>query len=414
MAGARVYGRNNRSLMEDVYEILLFDDTPTDHPSVRRRLDEHPELARDWARWCAVRARLRERLADRVPECRLLVLYALDAAGHGRVLNAKEREALAAARDEIERALDAVPALEQVVERIQEDQEAFVAAWARQMDGPSASDQTASTAGSRSADRSERPPRPSSRRSRSATQRWTRRLAVAALIVGAAVLATLYWPQEEALTTVTVDEGERRMVDLADGTSVRLVGGATLSYPSNLSEADARRVTLRKGRAFFDVPRRADGPTFAVETPSATATVLGTQFGVQTGEDTTSVVLAEGRVEVGAREGDTPPVALEPGQRSRVQRGQPPAAPRSVDLTTALEWTGLFVFRSTPVSTIAERLQSHYAADISVAPSLRDEPVSGTFERDQSLQEVLGTLAKALNAEVQMETEGQYRLESGE
>lgn len=407
VAGARVYGWNNRSLMEDVYETLLFDDSPTDQPSVRRQLDDNPALARAWAHWCAVRGRIHDRLQERDPGRRLLVLYALDEAGHGAVLTAEEHDALAAAREDIERALEAVPALEQVVERIQEDQEAFKVAWARETDGTAPSARHATNDETRAADR---PPRRSARRSRSAAQRWTRRLAVAALVVGAAVLATLYWSQEEAVTTVTVDEGETRVVDLADGSTVRLVGGATLSYPTNLSDTTARRVTLRNGRAFFDVVRRADGPEFSVETPSATATVLGTQFGVLTGEDTTAVVLAEGRVNLGDATGDASPVALEPGQRSRVAEGESPAAPTTVDLTTALDWTGLFVFRSTPMSTLVDRLQRHYEADISVASALQDESVSGTFEQDQSVQEVLRTLAKTLNADVQSPAEGQYRI----
>lgn len=393
--------------MEDIYETLLFDDTPTGQPSVQRELDDNPSLARAWAHWCAVRDRIRKRLQDHLPGRRLLVLYALDEAGHGAVLTAEEQDALAATRDDIEQALDTVPALERVVERIQDDHEAFEAAWARETDGTPASARRASSEASPAADR---PPRQSTRRSGRVAQWWTRRLAVAALVVGAAVLATLYWSQEEAVTTVTVDEGETRVVDLADGSTVRLVGGATFSYPTTLSDTTAREVTLRNGRAFFDVPRRADGPDFSVETPSATATVLGTQFGVLTGEDTTAVVLAEGRVNIGAVTDGAGPVTLEPGQRSRVAEGKPPATPTAVDLTTALDWTGLFVFRSTPMSALVDRLQRHYEADISVAPALRDESVSGTFKQDQSVQEVLRTLAKTLNADVQIPAEGEYRI----
>lgn len=395
--------------MEDVYETLLFDDTPTEQPAVRRRLEEDPELARAWAHWCAVRARIRDRLNDRLPESRLLVLYALETAGHASTLSTAEQEALAAARDDIEQALEAVPALSTVVGAIQDDQEAFEETWATQVDGTTSA-YPPPDAESRSADRADRAPRSSARRSRSALQRWTRRAAVAVLLVGAAVLATLYWPRGEALTTVTVDEGEMRMVDLADGTTVRLAGGTTLSYPANLADAEARRVTLREGRAFFDVQRRGDGPSFAVETPTATATVLGTQFGVLTGADTTAVVLAEGQVEVGAGAADAAPVTLEPGQRSRVQRGQSPTSPAAVDLTSALDWTGLLVFRSTPMKAVADRLRRQYEATVSVAPALQEELVSGTFEQEQSIEEILGTLAKTLDADVQSTGSGQYQL----
>lgn len=396
--------------MEEFYETLLFDDTPTERATVRKRLSDDPALARAWAHWCAVRSRIRKDLADHLPGHRLLVLYALDEAGHGAVLSADEQEALRAAREDIARAIDTVPALERVVERIQEDQEAFDEAWATQMDGAPTRRASDADARPRASDRDERGPRSSTRRSQGNGRQWTRRLAVAALFVGVAVLALLYWPGGASTTTVTVVDGETRVIDLADGSTVRLVGEATLTYPADLVEAEARRVTLSDGRAFFEVERRSEDASFVVETPTATATVLGTQFGVQARADTTSVVLAEGRVEVGALRGSSAPVMLAPGQQSRVVGEQSPTPPASVDLTAALDWTGLFVFRSTPMSTIATRLQQHHEVEIAVAPALQAETVSGDFEQDQPVQEVLRTLAKTLGAEVQSPAEGRYRL----
>jgi hypothetical protein len=103
---------------------------------------------------------------------------------------------------------------------------------------------------------------------------------------------------------------------------------------------------------------------------------------------------------------------LAPGERSTVRSGDAPTPPAPVDLTATLDWTGLFVFRAVPTRAIAERLRDHYGASISVAPALADEPVTGTFERNRSVEQVLSTIARTLGADVRTEGEA-YRLEPG-
>jgi ferric-dicitrate binding protein FerR (iron transport regulator) len=160
------------------------------------------------------------------------------------------------------------------------------------------------------------------------------------------------------------------------------------------------------------VVRRDDAP-FVVNTPAARTEVLGTQFGVAAGSDTTKVVLVEGRVQVEpGDEAESESVVLSPGERSTVRHGQAPSAPQPADLTQALNWTGLFVFRSVPTRTIAQRLGAHYDVSVTVAPALAEEPVTGTFEREQPVSQVLETIARTLGAEVRTEN-GTYRLVPG-
>ena len=88
-------------------------------------------------------------------------------------------------------------------------------------------------------------------------------------------------------------------------------------------------------------------------------------------------------------------------QRSRVARNALPSTPAPVDLSEALEWTGLFLFQATPLGEAAAQLGDRYDVSISVAPGLEAEGVSGTFAREQSLQQILTTLATTLNATVE-------------
>lgn len=396
--------------MEDIYGPLLFEEdlSPKQRAALREHFEENPDVAEGCAHWREVRARLRDRLQKRLPDRRLLVLYALEQEGQGEALTPDENAALDAARADIASAIKAIPALERVVERIQEERADFETVWNQHRGEASAG--APSTERRPAAEREERAPRrPSQAREEGTLRRWTWRLTVAVLLVGAAALAVLYGPRRDSRTTVTVGTDAQRIVEFDDGSTARLIGAASMSYDPDGAATESRHVTLERGRAYFDVVSHEDA-SFAVTTPTASTLVLGTQFGVTTGEDTTEVVVAEGQVQVGSVEEEGKPVVLESGERSLVRRAQPPSAPTPVDLTAALEWTGLFVFRSTSIKTVAQRLSRHHDVSITVAPTLADEAVTGTFEREQSISQVLDALALALGAEVQTQN-GTYRLE---
>lgn len=393
--------------MANLLDTLLFDDpSPKEREALRERFEEEPDLAQAWAHWREVRSVFREQLEERVSDRRLLVLYVMAEDGYGEALTTSERAALDAARDDIAHAIETVPALEQVVERIRDERSDFEAVWDAQFDERSVPVSGRERASARArTDRSARTPKSQD----ASTARWTRRFALASLVVGISVGLVFFWWQGASSTTVTVAEGEVQTVELGTGATARLVGAAHFTYPARSADDGPYRVTLEEGRAFFDVSPREEG-AFVVNTPTAKASVLGTQFGVSTRADTTEVVLASGTVQLEATgETKTQNVVLEPGQKSWVAKGAGPAAPTPADLTTALNWTGLFVFRSVPMETIVDRLRRHYEVSIQVAPELAQEPVTGTFEQEQSVQEVLNALAATLGADVSREDE-EYRL----
>lgn len=399
--------------MEDLLDTLLFtrDPTPEQRTALQAKLDEDESLAAAWAHWTRARAHLRDRMEERLSDRRLLVLYVMDEEGDDAALTDSEAAALDAARNDLERALGESPALRQIVARIREERADFDEVWARYEDEREGADDGAAVPEPTSREeRTDRAPRAPAAQEASTRQRWTRRFALASLVIGLAVGAFFLWPQGPSTTTVTVAEGERRTVELGDGSTVRLAGDATFTYPTETSKEAPRRVTLEEGRAFFDVQHRQSGASFVVQTPTATATVLGTQFGVTTTADTTEVTLASGSVQVGPVE-DTAggSVVLAPGEASWVAAGGAPSAPAPADLTTALDWTGLFVFRTVPMRTIAQRLSQHYDVQVTVAAPLADETVTGTFEREQPAPQVLDALAATLGAEVRQEGDT-YRL----
>ncbi|RMF55430.1 MAG: DUF4974 domain-containing protein, partial [Bacteroidetes bacterium] len=140
--------------------------------------------------------------------------------------------------------------------------------------------------------------------------------------------------------------------------------------------------------------------------PTALTTVLGTQFGVQAGDEATEVVLVSGRVALAPRAVPEQFVVLEPGQMSRVAAGALPATPVAVDLSAALAWTGQFFFRATPLPEALAQLSDHYGVPVTYTPALADEAISGTFEHEQPLEEILQALAATLGAEVRRQGTG--------
>lgn len=380
-------------------EIIFFDRlSPDERKRLRAAMEEDADLAEAFAQWQQVRAAVRDRLEAHIPDRHVLVCYALDAEGRGDLLTAAEKRELEAARSDIEWAMQAHPALADVVEQIQEDRAEFETIWEARA-GREGGKQPVPER-----QRADRAPR-----ARHQRQWWGWRVGVGGALVIIAVALLFLLPRETRRVTVEAESGTMRVIELADGSSIRLDGGARLSY-ARAEDPDAfnRRVTLETGRAFFDVESMAE--PFVVETPTAHTRVLGTRFSVQAGTEETNVVLATGEVAVAARQKPGQSVLLKPGQASRVQRGAAPTEPVEVDLNETLAWTGLFIFREVSVGAIAERLSQQYGVAVTVAPALRDEAVTGTFERDRPVQEILNVIATTLDAQVHTEGTDTYRL----
>lgn len=76
--------------------------------------------------------------------------------------------------------------------------------------------------------------------------------------------------------------GERKSIQLPDGTLVELNSGSTLQYPQEFN-GNTRKVIL-KGEAFFDVARNEKMP-FIIENSRINIKVLGTSFNVRSFEE---------------------------------------------------------------------------------------------------------------------------------
>ena len=378
--------------MRDPIETLALYDalTPDERAAVEAALADRPALAEAFARWRSLRADVRAELARDLPDRALLVLYAL---ADDDLLSDGEREAVEAARVDLDTAVGAHPGLALAVRRIRADRDAFEQAWAEAARVP---DEPSGTAPARPPRAADRPLAP--RRAR--PTRWASRLvAVAAVVAFAAILTTLF-QRDAGWTTVAADD--LQAVTLPDGSTVHLAAGARLMVPERA--ADARRARLLGGEALFRIVRNPAEP-FEVTTPNADVTVLGTTFSVEATDVETEVVLVSGAVTLAPRATPDEAVRLEPGERSRVLALDAPSAPEPVHVGDALAWTGTVFARGEPARSVAERLASRFDAPVTVDPGLGAEQVSGEFGGD-GLRDAVDKLAQALGARVEAEGTG--------
>lgn len=375
-------------MLPDDHPAFLYDAERT---ALQADIVDNPELQTALDEWARLRVHLGHSLDALIPSRQLLVLYALEQAGMDAAPSARERTLLEDERDAIRAALDVSPALQRIGERIVEDARLFEEYWNVQVDpAPEAEART------------DRPPARRQRRRRaSSPYGW---VAIAVALVG--MVSWFAW-QRTGETTIVAGPGEIRAVELPDGSRVRLMEESQLTFVRPRAAEVFERTVRLDGKALFEV--LPGERKFIVETPGAETVVYGTTFGVEARNGETRVVLAEGEVEVVDAEGRR--VRLDPGQMSQVEpAGAGPSAPSAIDVTDALEWSKLFVFRATEVQDIADRLSRHYGVEIAVDLSLQTEPLTATYEHSWRLSYILQTLASTLDAEVVQAEDGAFEL----
>lgn len=203
------------------------------------------------------------------------------------------------------------------------------------------------------------------------------------LMAAAAALAVVVVPEISGPETQTyaTAKGERRTVELADGSTVDLNGGARMSVSLG---RDGRRVTLAEGQAVFDVAHDARRP-FTVAAGDRTIRVVGTQFDVRRLGGKVSVTVARGAVEVRPADGAAGKAyRLHPGQRLDHVEGAAATRVAVAEPDEVLAWrSGRLVYRQQPLSDVIADLNQQFATPIRLDdPILAATPISGVLVLD--------------------------------
>lgn len=186
-----------------------------------------------------------------------------------------------------------------------------------------------------------------------------------------------------------------RSVTLADGSQVELNLGSALTY-SNYK--DQRRVTLRKGEAFFKVSHDLTHP-FVVKAASGQVKVTGTRFNVWMYEDQVRVTLLQGSVLVSSN--SALPGAgfrLEPGMQARYKAGDfEPQISQTYSNDSSLAWRdGKLVLDNLPLSEALPLINRYLETPVQVADSNTGKIRVGGIYDTREIKSLLTSLPKVL------------------
>lgn len=212
-------------------------------------------------------------------------------------------------------------------------------------------------------------------------------------------------PPPHLLTTAT-DYGERKIITLDSGTTIRLNANSSVTYYDGWVYDDTVKIRL-EGEAYFDVvSRTADtGPVFQVETDDGDINVLGTRFMVNTWDKRTKVILEKG--EVAIRRGNitggiSDSKILKPNELAEFSRTlSSDIRVRNVNTQTYTSWTkGVLVFEKASLTAVADRIEKIYGKEVEIEDQeLLSERVSGAVENND-LEVLLSALSRTLQISV--------------
>lgn len=224
--------------------------------------------------------------------------------------------------------------------------------------------------------------------------------------VGASlVLAIAVWSWMDRQTTFATAIGEQRVLQLADGSSVRLDTDSRIRVRF---EAGKRLIDLDRGQALFEVAHDATRP-FIVAAGGTEVTAVGTVFDVRRDGANVRVTLVSGIVDVAPAAGDGAGTRMTAGHQARItSRG---LATQAVDAETATSWTeGRIIFRDTPLRAAVAEVNRYLTQKVELAADARaDVPVSGVF-RAGDRDAFVSTAAEVLDLEVRAGAGGTVRL----
>lgn len=199
-------------------------------------------------------------------------------------------------------------------------------------------------------------------------------LAAGGLATAALACAVVVWPMmrtapqvEDVLYASPADQVMD--VALADGTTATLAAGSAIRVAM---ADDARRVTLVRGGAYFDVAHDASHP-FQVALAERRVIVTGTRFGAVLRRDQAEVSLLEGRVvisrhDVRDRRALTEAVKLSPGQQAAFGPADGPVVVKRADVESTVSWRKRrLVFHDAPLSVVAAEAEPYAGMRLVVA-----------------------------------------------
>ncbi|MFJ2981568.1 MULTISPECIES: FecR family protein [unclassified Pseudomonas] len=174
--------------------------------------------------------------------------------------------------------------------------------------------------------------------------------------------------------------GERRQVELPDGSQLELNGGTRLRVDFS---AGSRHILLDAGEAMFIVAHDSGRP-FVVDTAQGSVTVTGTRFDVRLDPGATRVAVEQGSVRVQGR--DASLAQLTAGLGASIDAQGNVAAPYAVNAAALTAWRqGKLVFDNATLAEVVAQASRYRTQPLRVAPGkVAQLRLSSTFSTDDT------------------------------
>ncbi|PZX52687.1 FecR family protein [Algoriphagus chordae] len=229
-------------------------------------------------------------------------------------------------------------------------------------------------------------------------------LAASISIIILIVIGTLYNDPVQEATFITLETGfgETKDYHLKDNSEIKLFPNSRVRIDTSDMNS-SRKVYLEMGKAYFNVEKMADASDFQVSLDDMNVKVLGTQFLVESLEESDKVVLREGSVEVSTVVGGEK-LLLTPGQSAELLPGAKKLIVDDVNLLREFAWlNGKIYLKDDSLNKVADLISRYYNIEVKFeSEDLRNKTLTGDFPIDD-IQLLINILETTLNLSIEYE-----------
>jgi len=196
-----------------------------------------------------------------------------------------------------------------------------------------------------------------------------------------------------AYETYSTHNGERKNIQLTDGSTVMLNSNSTLKIPVTYNREN--RMLDLQGEALFDVAKDPQRP-FTVIADEVAVQAVGTSFKVRAYgfEPGIRTALMEGKVKVDDQRKPSEPIIMTPGQSIYIDRSSRTTQRSSFDPVEEEVWkSGALLFSNASLDEIGQKLQYWYGMEVVI----NAKPSSPIHFNGEFVQKELNEVLKAIS-----------------
>lgn len=215
------------------------------------------------------------------------------------------------------------------------------------------------------------------------SNRWGAYAVAASIVLTLVVVYALgLFSSSPHFKTIHTGFAEKDTLALSDGSMIILNANSTLRYNTKGIDKKDRRITLH-GEAYFAIKHRP-GRTLKVITKNGVVKDIGTKFDVNTRNNKTQVVLADGRLKVTAKDTSTAikhkSYIMQPGELAIISGTNQPITIHKINIAFYTSWIhNKMIFDDTPFRKIVQRIEATYGVHIVVRDhQLLDQKITGS------------------------------------